>query len=219
MHCQSWFPLRAGYKINEMKTLIAYIFLTAVLFSCSDTSTKSAFEGTPKKSNTAPVGTISSASIYMLTDTFQTQENKNVTLSSFAGRPTVVGMIFTNCTYACPRLTADIKNIEEKLKDENGKINFVLVSFDSERDDPAQLKKFADNLGLDANWALLHGSDQAIRTLSVLLNVQFEKDAEGNFSHSNIISVLDKNGVLRFQKEGLDADNTETINSIKQLLQ
>ena len=52
----------------------------------------------------------------------------------------------------------------------------------------------------------LHGSEQAVRTLSVLLNVQFEKDAEGNFSHSNIISVLDKGGVLRFQKEGLNAD-------------
>ena len=59
---------------------------------------------------------------------------------------------------------------------------------------------------------------QAVRTLSVLLNVQFEKDAEGNFSHSNIISVLDKNGVLRFQKEGLNADQAETIANIKQVL-
>lgn len=202
-----------------MKTVITYIFLASVLISCSNANSKSAFEGIAPKHETAPVGTISSESIYMLTDTFQTQENKNITLASFEGKPTVVGMIFTNCAYACPRLTADIKNIEEKLKDENGKINFLLVSFDSERDNPRQLKKFADNLGLDANWTLLHGSDQAVRTLSVLLNVQFEKDAEGNFSHSNIISVLDKNGVLRFQKEGLNADQEETMSNIKQLLQ
>jgi protein SCO1 len=201
-----------------MKTLFASIFLSFLLISCSDTTSKTAFEGTPPKHETTPVGTISSESIYMLSDTFQTQENKNVILSSFAGKPTVVGMIFTNCTYACPRLTADIKDIQEKLKEENGKINFVLVSFDAERDNPAQLKKFADNLNLDANWTLLHGSDQTVRTLSVLLNVQFEKDAEGNFSHSNIISVLDKNGVLRFQKEGLNADQAETIANIKQVL-
>jgi protein SCO1 len=201
-----------------MKTLFASIFLSFLLISCSDTTSKTAFEGTPPKHETAPVGTISSESIYMLSDTFQTQENKNVILSSFAGKPTVVGMIFTNCTYACPRLTADIKDIQEKLKDENGKINFLLVSFDAERDNPAQLKKFGNNLNLDANWTLLHGSDQTVRTLSVLLNVQFEKDAEGNFSHSNIISVLDKNGVLRFQKEGLNADQAETIANIKQVL-
>lgn len=201
-----------------MKTLFAYIFFSFLLVSCSDTTSKTAFEGTAPKHETAPVGTISSESIYMLSDTFQTQENKNVILSSFAGKPTVVGMIFTNCTYACPRLTADIKGIQEKLKDEKGKINFVLVSFDAERDNPAQLKKFAGNLNLDANWTLLHGSDQTVRTLSVLLNVQFEKDAEGNFSHSNIISVLDKKGVLRFQKEGLNADQAETIANIKQVL-
>ena len=147
-----------GYKIIKMKIVFAYIFLSFLLISCSDTTSKTAFEGTAPKHETAPVGTISSESIYMLSDTFQTQENKNVILSSFAGKPTVVGMIFTNCTYACPRLTADIKDIQEKLKDENGKINFLLVSFDAERDNPARLKKFADNLNLDANWTLLHGS-------------------------------------------------------------
>ncbi|HJY21457.1 MAG TPA: hypothetical protein VJ279_01150, partial [Hanamia sp.] len=63
------------------------------------------------------------------------------------------------------------------------------------------------------------GNEEAVRTLSVLLNVQFEKDGEGNFSHSNIISVLDKNGTLLFQKEGLEANHAETINTIQQILQ
>ncbi|HXS56357.1 MAG TPA: SCO family protein [Hanamia sp.] len=200
-----------------MKSILKAICLALLLWNCSDTSNKSAFEGTPKSATTAPVGTLSSESIYMLPDTFQTQDNKNVTLKDFAGKPTVVGMIFTNCSYACPRLTSDMKNIEDSLKPENGKINFLLISFDSERDSAAQLKKFAKNLDLDTNWTLLHGSEQAVRTLSVLLNVQFEKDAEGNFSHSNIISALDKGGVLRFQKEGLNADATETIKNIAQL--
>lgn len=200
-----------------MKSLFAAVCLTIILWSCSDTSNKSAFEGTPKTATTAPVGTLSSESIYMLPDSFQTQDNKIVTLKDFAGKPTVVGMIFTNCVYACPRLTADMRNIEDSLKAENGKINFLLVSFDSERDSAAQLRKFAKDLNLDANWMLLHGNEQAVRTLSVLLNVQFEKDAEGNFSHSNIISVLDKGGVLRFQKEGLNADPSETIRNIAQL--
>ena len=48
-----------------------------------------------------------------------------------------------------------MKNIEDSLKPENGKINFLLVSFDSERDSAAQLKKFAKDLNLDANWTLL----------------------------------------------------------------
>jgi protein SCO1 len=196
-----------------------YCLFTVLFFSCADNSNKSAFIGEAPKQNTAPVGTISSESIYQLTDTFQTQDKKNVTLSSFSGKPTVVGMIFTHCTYACPRLTADIKNIQQKLKSDKKKVNFLLVSFDAERDLPEQLKSFANANELDNNWTLLHGNENSVRTLSVLLNVQFEKDAQGNFSHSNIISVLDKNGVLVFQKEGLDADPTEIINTLKQQLQ
>jgi protein SCO1/2 len=92
------------------------------------------------------------------------------------------------------------------------------VSFDSQRDLPEQLKKFANANQLDNNFTLLHGDENTVRTLSVLLNVQFEKDAEGNFSHSNIISVLDKKGALVYQKEGLDADPTDIISSIKQQL-
>lgn len=200
-----------------MKIFLFCLF-AVFFFSCADVSNKSAFTGEAPKHNTAPVGTISSESIYQVTDTFQTQNDKKVTLASFEGKPTIVGMIFTHCTYACPRLTADIKNIEEQLKSENGKVNYLLVSFDSQRDLPQQLKKFADANQLDHNFTLLHGDENSVRTLSVLLNVQFEKDAEGNFSHSNVISVLDKNGVLVFQKEGLDVDPTDIIGTIKQQL-
>ena len=198
--------------------LVFYSLFIVVLYGCSQSEKKSAVIGKITKENVAPVGTISSESLYQLTDTFQTQDNKKVTLSFFKGKPTVVGMIFTHCTYACPRLTADIKNIEQDLKTENGKVNFLLVSFDSERDFPEQLKKFANSEGLDDNWTLLHGNESAVRTLSVLLNVQFQKDAEGNFSHSNVISVLDKKGDLVFQKEGLNADHAVTVSTIQNLL-
>jgi protein SCO1/2 len=198
-----------------MKNLIYSAITILLLFGCTSSDKKSAFEGSVEKKVSTPVGTIPDESLYMLRDTFQTQNNRLVTLASFAGKPTVVGMIFTHCDYACPRLTADIKTIQEKLKKDDGKINFLLVSFDTERDSPEQLKKFADTYNLDKNWTLLHGSEEAVRMLSVLLNVQFIKDAEGNFSHSNIISVLDKNGTLLYQKEGLEANNEVTINTIE----
>lgn len=196
------------------------IFLTAgiLLTSCADNASKSAFTGESKTHITAPVGTLPDESLYSIKDSFQTQDNNVVTLASFQGKPTLIGMIFTHCTYACPRLTADIKDIQDSLKNESGKINYILVSFDPERDNPEQLKRFADSLNLDKNWTLLHGSDEAVRTLSVLLNIQYEKDSEGNFSHSNIISVLDKQGKLAFQKEGLNASQSATILSIKNML-
>jgi len=206
-----------------MKKYSILLFCIIAFYSCKNTITvpdsskivsKDSTELVKKKS----LNLNAVQSIFTIADTFQTQHNNNITLSSFAGKPTVVGMIFTNCGYACPRLTSDMKNIANKLKDNKRKVNFVLISFDTERDTPAQLQKFAKQMELDSNWILLHGSEQVVRTLSVLLNVQFEKDADGNFSHSNLISVLDKDGILSFQKEGLEADHTETVDKINELI-
>lgn len=202
-----------------MKTYLSALLLCSILMSCGSNEKKSAFEGeyVPEHS-TAAVGTIPDQSIYMLTDSFETQNKDEIVLSKFAGKPTVVGMIFTHCDYACPRLVADIKNINKLLDAEEGKVNYVLISFDTERDTPEVLKKYAENLKLDQDYTLLHGSEEAVRTLSVLLNVQFQKDAERNFSHSNIISVLDKEGLLVTQKEGLEANHDNTIASLQGML-
>lgn len=203
-----------------MKTFLSALLLCSILMSCGNNEKKSAFEGEIINEHpTAPVGTISDQSIYMLTDSFQTQNNEEIVLAQFAGKPTVVGMIFTHCDYACPRLMADIKNINKLLDAEEGEVNYVLISFDTERDTPEVLKKYAADLRLDKDYTLLHGNEEAVRTLSVLLNVQFQKDAEGNFSHSNIISVLNREGLLVTQKEGLEANHDNTIASLQDMLQ
>ena len=202
-----------------MKTIISAIIICSLIIGCNSNAKKSAFEGEVINEHpTAAVGTISDQSIYMLPDSFQTQDNQEIVLSKFAGKPTVVGMIFTHCDYACPRLTADIKNIQKEINAAEGKVNYVLISFDTERDTPKVLKKYADNLKLNTDYTLLHGSEEAVRTLSVLLNVQFQKDAEGNFSHSNIISVLDREGHLVTQKEGLEANHESTISALQSML-
>lgn len=206
-----------------MKKYIAIFLLLAFFYSCKNGTTSvnntvASSDNSEKQLTVKSADTAAAESIFAVTDTFQTQDKKDFVLSSLTGKPTVVGMVFTNCGYACPRLTSDMKNILVKLKQDRQKVNFVLISFDTKRDTPEQLKKFSKQMELDANWVLLHGSEEAVRTLSVLLNVQFEKDAEGNFSHSNLISVLDKNGVVAFQKEGLEADHKETVDKIETLL-
>ncbi len=203
-----------------MKKFSIVLFVVITCYSCKDVITSSITND--KNDSVAYQSTNNNSmvteSIFMLTDTFQNQQANKFVLTTLKGKPTVVGMVFTHCGYACPRLTSDMISIAEKLKGDRNKVNFVLVSFDTERDTPSQLQKFQKQMDLDENWILLHGNEQTVRTLSVLLNVQFEKDAEGNFSHSNIVTVLDKNGVLKFQKEGLEVDHSETILKLKELI-
>ena len=201
------------------KLFIGFLF-TTIFAGCSQNPDVSAKKD---KDSTQVLSVVNAAaipeeSIFQLKDSFQTQHGKVFTLDMLQGKPTVVGMIFTHCTYACPRLTADIEQIAKSLDTEKDKVNFVLVSFDAERDTPAELKKYANTMHLDKNWTLLHGDEDAIRTLSVLLGVQYEKDANGDFSHSNLVSLLDKQGVFEYQKEGLEADHEETLNRLIKLM-
>ena len=200
--------------------LLAFSFLLLAGCSSHPEETAKATAALPAVSTAArPVAGLPSESVYQLPDTFQTQNNKPLLLPELAGKPTVLAMVFTNCGYACPRLTDDMKAIETKLAASDGQINYALVSFDVARDTAEQLKKYATEKALGKNWVLLHGSEEAVRTLSVLLNVQYEKTEDGNFSHANKIIVLDKNGVPRFHQEGLGTNPGETIRQINTLLE
>ena len=137
------------------------------------------------------------ASVYQLPGTWTDQHNRTRQLKDLKGKTQIVAMIFTHCAYACPRIVQDMKNLGSSLpKVENEPTGFVLVSFDSQRDDPAQLARFAKQEGLDDRWTLLHGSSTQIRELSMLLNVKYQDAGNGNFIHSNSIRILDGDGVI-----------------------
>ncbi|WP_048825726.1 SCO family protein [Hymenobacter sp. DG25B] len=200
-----------------MKQTIRLALALLLLASCSPNKEEATVQSATTPA-ARPAAVLPPESVYQLPDTFQTQDKKPLVLKALAGKPTVLAMVFTNCGYACPRLTDDMKAIEAKLPADASRINYVLVSFDVARDTAEQLKKYATDKELGKNWVLLHGPEEAVRTLSVLLNVQYEKNADGNFSHANKIIVLDKNGVPRFHQEGLGVNPDETIRQIKTLL-
>lgn len=203
-----------------MKKILLYsLSLLLLLASCSANQQKLASCCKKPASKAAvPTAALPEESLYNDTDVFTNQDGKSVQLKSFAGKVTVASMVFTHCSYACPRLTNDIKAIADKLAAQGIRdINYVLVSFDTERDDPERLRAFAGEMGLGKNWTLLQGSEDAVRQLSVLLNVQYEKAPDGNFAHSNLITVLDQQGRIAAQLEGLEANNSETVASIQRL--
>jgi protein SCO1 len=153
----------------------------------------------------APSSRVDGESIYALGSSWRDQEGRALRLGDLAGRPRVLAMIFTHCEYACPRILAELRELESKLPAQpDGGPGFVLVSFDAARDDPAALKAYAKAQGLDPRrWTLLHGEAAAVRELSVVLDLPYRADVDGGFSHASAISVLDSGGHLVHQKRGL----------------
>ena len=155
-------------------------------------------------------------SIFNLTSKWKTQNNKTIELKDLKGDVLVMVMIYTTCKAACPRLVADMRNIHASVNDETTK--YILVSIDPETDTPERLKEFAIENQMDYDqWTFLQGSVDDVREFSNVLAVKYKKISPLDFSHSNIISVFDQQGVLVHQQEGLGVDNEETVAEIKKL--
>jgi protein SCO1 len=156
-------------------------------------------------------------SIYHATSTWSDQRGERRPLDSLAGRGQVVGMVYTNCAYACPRMILDMKRIEGALGSDHD-VGFVIVSIDPERDTPERLAEYARGARLDPDrWTLLHGDEGDILELAALLGVQYRRMADGEFVHSNLLTVLDPQGQVAHRQMGLGADPDRTLEVIRAL--
>jgi protein SCO1/2 len=163
---------------------------------------------------------LSDESIFHLTSSWNTQKGDQIHLKDLQGKVVVMVMIYTSCKAACPRLVADMRDIEKKLPaDKLDKLNFVLVSIDPETDNPTRLKQFAiDNKMDKPHWTFLQGTPEGVREFANVLAVKYQQITPIDFSHSNIISVFNEGGVLVHQQEGLGVNNDATISEIKALI-
>ncbi|MDQ8182287.1 SCO family protein [Pelagicoccus sp. SDUM812005] len=159
----------------------------------------------------------SDLSLYQVTSEWQTQTGNKIVLADLAGQPQFVALAYTNCQYACPRLIADLKAIESSLPaDSEAKI--LIVSIDPERDTPERLAAYASEQELDTSrWTLLNGAPGDVLELANLLGVRYAKTPTGDYTHSNIITLLNAKGEIVHQQNGLGADNKPTLEKLAKL--
>ena len=200
--------------INKLKYILLSVLLTAI--SCNES---------PKKNSTASDGSdlentqntkISDMSIYNLPSHWTTQDGEEIELKELQGKVLAMVMIYTSCQAACPRLVADMRNIEKQIpNDKKNNVQYVFVSIDPKTDTPDRLTAFAkENEMEDDRWLFLRGTEEDTREFAAVLAVNYKRISPMDFSHSNIISVFDQGGELAHQQEGLGVDNKETVQAI-----
>lgn len=159
---------------------------------------------------------ISDLSIYNLPSKWTNQDGKEIEMKDLKGKVLVMVMIYTSCKSACPRLVADMRNIESRLPEKTKEnVKLVLVSIDPEVDTPERLKSFAIENKMDGDqWAFLRSTEDNTREFAAVLSVNYKKVSPMDFSHSNIISVFNVEGEVVYQQEGLGVNSDETIQKI-----
>ena len=152
----------------------------------------------------APASAFTKESLYQLDARFTDDSGREFALGSLRGRPVVLDMFFTSCGYACPLAVTDMLAIQNRLpRPLRERAVFVLVSFDAEHDSAEVLAKYRAQRLLDGQWVLLRGDGGGVRELAALLGVNFRQEPDGSFTHSSVLTVLNRQGEIAYQRVGL----------------
>jgi protein SCO1/2 len=136
---------------------------------------------------------------------------KRINQNDTDGRIVVADFFYTHCPTICPVMTRNMKQLQNSVKkavDIDGRqtqlVQFISFSIDPGKDSVAALKKWADRFHVDpSNWWLLTGDKKTIYDLSLKhmnLSVQ-DPDIDSSFPHTDIFTLIDKNGVIRVRKD------------------
>lgn len=193
-----------------MKNLVLFLLFVG-LVSCTDS--KPTLE---KSSEIITQDSLPELSVFNLPAEWKNQEHQTIKLADYQGKISVMVMIYTSCQAACPRLVADMRGIEKEIPRELiPYVNLIFVSIDPLVDTPENNKKFLKTNFLDqSHWHFLSGSLENTREFAMVLGVKYKQVSPIDFSHSNIISLFDENGVLVYQQSGLGADNQAIVTQL-----
>ena len=118
----------------------------------------------------------------------------------FRGKVYLAEFFFTRCPTICPIMNTNMKRLENAFGDRD---DFGIASFtiDPEKDTPAQLKRYAENLAVfSQNWHFLTGNidkiyDLANKGFNIFAGIN--PAVAGGFEHQGYFALVDKNGYLR----------------------
>lgn len=147
---------------------------------------------------------------------FQNQLGKTVSLADLPGKVIVADFFFTRCPSICPKLTANIRKLQDALstKDQFKQLNpayiqFISFTVDPERDSVPVLRSYGDRHGINPDvWWLLTGPKKQIYDFSLNELKLGQADGEGvdsNFIHTQKLVLLDKERIVRGYYNGLDS--------------
>jgi len=127
------------------------------------------------------------------------QEGNRFDSTTLHGKVVVLNFIFTTCTDVCPLFTANLAQLQRTLKNEQGNVFFVSISTDPEVDSPKVLKSYAQRYGADfQNWAFLTGSEAQLQQVWKSFDVRVIKKGRGLVQHTSLTTVIDRQGIRRF---------------------
>ncbi|WP_314585474.1 SCO family protein [Paenibacillus terrigena] len=172
----------------------------------------------------AACGTGKSKQLNMQVQPFEfiNQDGKSVALADLQGKVWVADFVFTYCSTVCPTMTANMSELQKRLKTEGVEAELISFSVDPERDDPAALKNYLTKFNADfSNWHALTGYDfESIKTFVLKsFRATIAKDmASDQVIHGTSFYLVDQAGMVVAKYDGMtDTPFDQIMKDIKAL--
>ena len=176
---------------NKLRILSAFFFLVVLL----PLDLHAHVPGTPREVPPTSATPNTKAPAFVLLN----QEGNRFDSTTLHGKVVVLNFIFTTCTDVCPLFTANLAQLQRTLKNEQGNVFFVSISIDPEVDSPKVLKSYAQRYGADfQNWAFLTGGEAQLQQVWKSFDVRVIKKGRGLVQHTSLTTVIDRQGIRRF---------------------
>ena len=152
---------------------------------------------------------------------FTNQDSRDRGTANWENRIVVVNFFFTHCPVICPTMTNNLKKVN-KVYENDDEILFHSISVDPGRDNPAQLKAYAQRFQIETSkWDLLTGNKADIYRLARNSFMVVATDGDGgpdDFIHSERLVLIDKQKRIRGYYNGTSEKETDQlITDIKKL--
>jgi protein SCO1/2 len=208
-----------GVHFMKSITLFILAILTAVTAFAVGETNKISAPKPPCCREGLPPAKYSDQSLYKLDARWTSDVEREVKLEVLRGRLQVIALFFTNCEHSCPLIVADMKAIDRALpRAIRGKVDYLLVSIDPERDTPAALRAFRAKHELPTErWTLLRGTPEATRDLAAMIGFRYQPGSPTQFAHSLLISIVNQSGEIVFQQAGVGGMPNEAVAALVHL--
>lgn len=137
---------------------------------------------------------------------FTNQDGETVSSEDYDGKVYVANFFFTRCPAICPKLTKNMKVVQQATK--NYDIKFISHTVDPRNDSVASLKKYCEKNEIDnSNWSFVTGEQPVIYELGVLSYLVPNSEdalAPGGFLHSDKFILIDSKSRIRGMYSGTD---------------
>jgi protein SCO1/2 len=148
-------------------------------------------------------------------------DGKPVNWQDSKGKARLVFFFYSNCPDVCIPATYLMSRVQEGLMDKEAwgnKTAFFSITFDPDRDTPEQLQKFSSQfVKTPADWYFVRGDEKATFDLAKQFGIAIAKDKDGNFMHTNLIVLVDKNNNIRNYYDAGTIDPKVMVNDMIQL--